>query len=82
MADATISRIERGRISPSMALLARLAQALDVDPAELVRGVPGKPRRQRAPEARLMALVRSMDDAQVDDIAKAIKLLIAVGKRS
>jgi transposase len=36
----------------------------------------------RPSEARLLALVRDLDDAQVDDVIRAVKLLLAVGRRS
>ncbi len=35
---ATVARIERNEIEPRMTTLRKLAQALEVDPAELVRG--------------------------------------------
>lgn len=80
--DATISRIERGRFSPSHDLLERLAQGLGVDPSDLVRKGGGtKQPSVRRSEARLLALVRHLDDPQVDDVAKALKTLLAVGKR-
>jgi transcriptional regulator with XRE-family HTH domain len=83
VADATISRIERGRLAPSAALLAKLAGALRVSVDDLL----GPPREQRklalrAPIARLVAVVRDLDDGQVDDVTKAVKLLLAVGRRT
>jgi transcriptional regulator with XRE-family HTH domain len=35
---ATVARIERNEIEPRMTTLRKLAAALEVDPAELVRG--------------------------------------------
>jgi D-alanyl-D-alanine-carboxypeptidase/D-alanyl-D-alanine-endopeptidase len=35
---ATVARIERNEIEPHMTTLRKLAAALEVDPAELVRG--------------------------------------------
>jgi len=83
VADATISRIERGRFLPTQKLLARLAEAVGASPAELVARHP-KPKKAavRGCEARLLAAVRGLDDGQVDDIVRAIKLLLAVGRRS
>lgn len=83
MADATVSRIERGRLEPSSDLLAKLAGALRVKADDLLGPAKdsGKP-RYRASIAKLVATVEDLDDAQVDDVTKAIKLLLAVGKRS
>ena len=36
--SATVARIERDEIEPRMTTLRKLAQALEVDPAELVEG--------------------------------------------
>jgi transcriptional regulator with XRE-family HTH domain len=36
VATATVARIERNEIEPRMTTLGKLAQALEVDPAELV----------------------------------------------
>lgn len=75
--DATISRIERGRFLPSQALLDRMAKAIGVDPSELVTvgKTPKKP-QLRACEARLLATVRGMPDAQVDDIVRGLRLIM------
>jgi transcriptional regulator with XRE-family HTH domain len=35
---ATVARVERNEIEPRMSTLRKLAAALEVDPAELVRG--------------------------------------------
>ncbi len=81
--DATISRIERGRFSPSQDLLSRLADALSVDPADLVARTR-RPMKStlRPAEARLLALVRGFDDAAIDDLVRALKLMLAVGRNA
>lgn len=83
VADATISRIERGRFLPSQDLLQRLGSAVGKTAADLVRrgGSEAKP-ALRSSEARLLALVRDMPDAQVDDVTRALKLLLTVARRS
>jgi transcriptional regulator with XRE-family HTH domain len=84
VADATVSRIERGRLVPSVDLAGRLASALNVAVDELL-GPPAKePKRPtaRACEVRLLSAVSGMDDGQVDDIAKAVKLIVAAARRS
>jgi transcriptional regulator with XRE-family HTH domain len=82
MADATISRIERGRLDPSSTLVSKLAHALRVKTDDLL-GTPkdaSKP-RYRASVAKLVATVEDLDDGQVDDVTKALKMLLAVGRR-
>jgi transcriptional regulator with XRE-family HTH domain len=83
MADATISRVERGRLDPSSTLIAKLAGALRVKADDLLGPVKdtGKP-RHRPSVARLVAVVEDLDDGAVDDVTKAVKLLLAVGRRS
>ena len=83
MADATISRIERGRLEPSSALLGKLAAALKVRADDLL-GAPREPSKTRGRPAiaKLVAVVEDLDDAQVDDITRALKLVLAVGRRS
>jgi len=83
MADATISRIERGRLGPSAALVAKLAAALRVKADDLLGPMrPSTKARHRAPVAKLVALVDDLDDGQIDDITRAVKLILAVGRRS
>lgn len=82
MADATISRIERGRLDPSSTLISKLATALKVKADDLL-GTPretGKP-RYRASVSKLVSVVEDLDDGAVDDVTKAVKLLLAVGRR-
>jgi transcriptional regulator with XRE-family HTH domain len=83
MADATISRIERGRLDPSSKLVSKLAQALRVKADDLL-GTPkeaGKP-KYRASVAKLVATIEDLDDGAVDDVTKAVKMLLAAGRRS
>ena len=84
MADATISRIERGRLVPSIELAQRLADALDVSVDELLKPKkkPSAPSTHRPAVARLVALVVDLPDAQVDDVRRAVALLLAVGRRT
>jgi len=83
IADETVSRIERGRLNPSIAMAERIAQALGTTVNDLLHGKkPPKEPKLRASEAKLLALVRSMDDTAVEDVVRAVKILLAVGKRS
>ena len=81
--DATVSRIERGRLEPSADLLGRLAGALRVRADDLLGPMkdPGRPTHRPA-IARLVAAVDGLDDGQVDDVTRGIRLLLAAGRRS
>lgn len=84
VADATISRIERGRLVPSVELAGRLAKALDLGVDDLLGPEPkdAKKAQLRPAVARLVALVRDLDDGQIDDITKGVKLIVAAARRS
>ena len=80
MADATLSRIERGKLTPSVELAERIAQALGTSVDALLSAKkPTRRPKLRPCEARLVALVRNLDDAQVDDLTRSVKTLLAVG---
>lgn len=84
VADATVSRIERGRLLPSVELAGRLAKALDLGVDDLVGPEPkdAKKAQLRPAVARLVALVKDMDDGQIDDISRAIKLILNAARRT
>ncbi len=83
VADGTISRLERGRLKePSAHLVEKLAAGLGVGVQDLLRRTGKPPKGLRGSEARLLAQVRDLDEAAVDDVTKAIKLLVAVGRRT
>jgi transcriptional regulator with XRE-family HTH domain len=80
--DATVSRVERGRLEPSADLLGRLAGALKVKADDLMGPMKDPKPAYRRSVARLVAAVEGLDDGAIDDVTKAIKLLLAAGKRS
>lgn len=82
VAPETLSRIERNRIAASLDLTRRIADALHVSIDELMqpRTKTPEPRGLRPSEARLLNLVREFDDAQVDDITRALKTLMKLGR--
>jgi transcriptional regulator with XRE-family HTH domain len=83
MADATISRVERGRLEPSSTLISKLAGALRVKVDDLL-GTPkeaSKP-RYRPSVSKLVATVEDLDDGAVDDVTKAVRLMLGIGRRS
>lgn len=83
VADATLSRIERDRLEPSIGLVRRIADALGVTTDDLLSGPKtAKKPALRQCEARLLGAVRGLDDACVDDIAKGVRLILSVGRRS
>lgn len=79
IAPETLSRIERNRVAPSLDVVGRLAAALRVRPAELFSGGP-KPKKGslRRCDREWLALVRDCDDADVDDMVRAVRLLMRV----
>lgn len=82
VAPETLSRIERNRLATSLDLTRRLASALEVSVDDLLG--PRKPtseRTLRPAERRLLALVRKMDETSIDDLARALRLVIDVGVR-
>jgi putative transcriptional regulator len=82
VADATVSRIERGRLVPSVALAKRIAAALRVPLDELMSPNARPPKATlRQSEARYLAIVRDLDDAVIDDISKGLRLIIAAARR-
>jgi transcriptional regulator with XRE-family HTH domain len=83
MADATVSRVERGRLEPSSTLLAKLASGLRVKVDDLLGPMKDSAKTRHRPSvAKLVATVEDLDDAAVDDVTRAIKLLLAAGRRS
>jgi transcriptional regulator with XRE-family HTH domain len=72
----TVGRIERGSTAPSLALLEKLADALKVDPRDLL-GTGSHAARTRKPDplARLIDRLAGLPD---DDLERAEKLLTAV----
>lgn len=83
VAPETLSRIERNRLAASLDLTRRLAQALDVKVDDLLaEKAPPKRRALRPAEARLLGLVRKLDEPQIDDLRRALELLLAVGRLS
>ena len=82
VAPETLSRIERNKLSASLDLARRLAQALGVTIDDLLK----KPSAAKTPtlrpaEARLVALVRDLDEPQVHEAVRALKTLMELGKR-
>lgn len=76
----TLSRIERNKLSASLDLARRLALALDVTIDELLKkGAPPPKSKLRPAEARLVALVRNLDEPQVMELTKAIKTILGLG---
>lgn len=80
VAPETLSRIERNKISASLDLARRLALALDVTIEELLKKGGTAPKNKIRPaEARLLALVRRLDEPQITELTKALKTLIGLG---
>ncbi len=80
IADETVSRIERGRMTPSVEIAERVAAVLQTTLGELRAKKAPKEPGLRPSEARLLSLVRDLADTQVDDVTRALKLLLRVGR--
>lgn len=78
IADETVSRIERGRMVPSVEIAERIAAALQTTLGELRAKKPPKEPGLRPCEARLLALVRDLSNPQVDDVVRALRLLLNI----
>lgn len=82
--SASVSRIERGTVEPSLGLLGRLADALGV-PLDELRKPPRKrpvPAFSRPAIAKLVATVEALSDAEIDTVRRGLVLLMAVGRRT
>lgn len=81
IAPETLSRIERNRVAPSLDVVGRLATALRVRPSDLFAEAP-KPKGHalRPSDRAWLALVRDLDDAEVDDMVRAVRLMLRVGR--
>lgn len=80
--DATLSRIERGKYTPSTPMVAKLAAALGVAPADLFdRTRPNEP-TPRPAVARLVAVVEMFSDAELDDLTRSLKTIFQAAKRA
>ena len=81
IAPETLSRIERNRVAPSLDVVGRLATALRVRTSDLFADTPKpKGRALRASDRAWLALVRDLDDAEVDDMVRAVRLMLRVGR--
>jgi putative transcriptional regulator len=83
-ADATISRLERGKFAPSQSMVEGIAKALGCTVADLYEAAEKAPKRPtvRPSQAKLITLTDKMTDAEVDDVVRAIRVLIRVGQRT
>jgi len=80
VAPETVSRIERNRLSASLDLTRRLAEVMGLKVDELLN----PPRASTKPvlrpaDARLLHLVRDLDEPQVMELVKAVKTLMRIG---
>jgi transcriptional regulator with XRE-family HTH domain len=83
-ADATLSRIERGKFGPSQAMLEGLASAIGCSVKDFFEPASAASSRKaiRPSQAKLLALTSEMTDAEVDDVVRAIRTLVRVGRRT
>lgn len=81
IANETVSRIERGRLTPSVDIAERIAHALGTTLVRLRDRKRLPPPGPRPCEARLLALVRDLDETAVDDLTRALKVMLGVGAK-
>jgi transcriptional regulator with XRE-family HTH domain len=78
----TISRIERGKLAPSVDLLSRIAKAVGTTVDELLAARPTKRTSGARPAVqRVVALLDPLSDAEVDDVRRSITALLKIGGR-
>lgn len=80
IAPETLSRLERNKVAASLDLTARLAAALGVKVDDLLNP-PKEAKRStlRPAEARLLNLVNGLDEPQVHELVRALKILMELG---
>jgi transcriptional regulator with XRE-family HTH domain len=81
LAVETLSRVERGKITPGIDALTRIAVALGVGLDELVGLKPPKATKIRAlrpAERRLLEAVAGLDEADVDRAREALTTLLSI----
>ena len=84
IAPETMSRIERGRLQPSTDLVSLFASALGVKPGDLFENTGATPRlpEMRSVDRRLLLEVRDLPAELVEDVIRAVRLLIEVGRNA
>ncbi len=81
-ADETISRIERGKLAPSVNLLAKISKALAVTVDDVLSSkAPKRKVGVRASVQRVVALLEPLTDPEVDEIRRSISGLLKIGAR-
>ena len=78
VAVESISRIERAAAVPSLALLAKIAEALEIEVEQLFRPSGAAPRPHLEPEiARLVALIRSKPPGVQRDVLRLVTMFLS-----
>ncbi|MBA4227087.1 MAG: hypothetical protein C0456_10695 [Hyphomonas sp.] len=74
----TLSLIERGKTLPSIDVLLRLSEALELDIAALLKGgvSSGKPQARQEAEAHFWALVSQMSDLELEKLKDMASVLL------
>ena len=84
IADETMSRIERARLTPSTALVTKLAASLGVSPGALFEATAVAPKSPtlRSVERRLLHEVRDLPDELIEDLIRGVRLILDVGRNA
>jgi transcriptional regulator with XRE-family HTH domain len=79
---ASVCRVEKDRLAPSKKLLEKIAGALSIDTSEFYGRseiIPVEP-SLRPVERRLLAEVRDVPDALVEDLIRGVRQIVRVGR--
>ncbi len=80
-ANETISRIERGKLAPSVDLLGRIAKAAGTTIDDVLSTKAPKKAGVRASVQRVVALLDPLTDNEVDAVRQSITVLLRIGGR-
>lgn len=76
-----VNRVENGTRIPTLSTLARLAGALGVDLADLVRSTPPPAPRYPPAVERMVLALTDQPEAVLEAAEKIVRVLISVGRR-
>lgn len=80
-ANETISRIERGKLAPSVDLLGKIAKAVGTTIDDVLSTKAPKKGAVRASVQRVVALLDPLTDTEVDDVRRSLTSLLKIGGR-